>query len=530
MERGGRTRARSHLRTRRTMKYWPSVVTTSAGRDYDFIIIGTGAGGGTLAYALKDSGAHILLLERGDFLPQEPQNWDEDAVIRHTRYAANETWYDAETGKGFRPGVYYFVGGCTKMYGAAFPRFRREDFQAVEHEDGTSPAWPIRYDDLEPYYARAERIYLVHGNAGEDPSEPPRSSAYPFPAIPHEPYMADLAARLCGQGFHPFSLPIGVDLREGGACIRCFTCDGFPCKLLAKGDADACCVRPALQSPNVQLLTRAFARRLLTDPSGKRIIGVEVERDGETLTLRANSYVVSCGATNSAALLLRSANNRHPSGLANSSGQVGRNYMAHINSTMIAIDLKRENADTFHKTLAINDFYLPNALSRYPMGNLQIMGKIQAGGYIAAHRPHFSLDEQKRMARHSTDWWIMSEDLPDPDNRVSLGSDGRIRVRRKFRNEAAHHRLVRAAEDMLRSAGYTEFVYQFMPIETNSHQCGTIRFGDDPATSVLDPFCKTWDLENLYVVDASFFPSSAAMNPCLTIAAQALRVAEQIRK
>ena len=496
--------------------------------DPDVIIIGTGAGGGTLAYALKDSGARVLLLERGDYLPSEPENWDEDAVIRQRRYGVTETWYDAESAQPFRPGVYYCVGGCTKMYGAALPRFRREDFEALEHEEGTSPAWPISYDELEPYYAQAERLYLVHGQAGEDPTEPPRSTPYPFPAVPHEPYMAELADNLRGSGFRPFSLPIGVDLRPGGNCIRCFTCDGFPCRVLAKGDADACCVRPALKNPAVQLMTRTLAVRLLTDETGKRITGVEVERDGVRSVLRASRYVVACGATNSAALLLRSANESHPEGLANCSGQVGRNYMAHINSTLIAIDPRRENADTFHKTLSVNDFYLSSSHSPYPMGNLQIMGKIQANGYIAAHRSELTEDERRRIARHSTDWWLMTEDLPDPDNRVTLGTDGSIRVRRRFKNTAAHQRLAHVAEQMLRSVGYSELIYQFMPIETNSHQCGTARFGTDPATSVLDPMCKAWDLENLWVVDASFFPSSAAMNPCLTIAAQALRVAKTI--
>lgn len=498
--------------------------------DPDVIVIGSGAGGGTLAYALKDSGARVLLLERGDYLPREPQNWDEEAVIRRRRYGANESWYDADTGKPFRPGVYYFVGGCTKMYGAALPRFRREDFGALEHEEGTSPAWPISYEVLEPYYARAEQLYLVHGNAGEDPTEPQRSSPYPFEAVPHEPYMAELAANLRGLGVRPFSLPIGVDLRAGGKCVRCFTCDGFPCQLSAKGDAEVCCVRPALASPNVELMTRTLARRLLTDSSGKRIVGVEVERDGSKHVLRAGRYVVACGATNSAALLLRSRGSMHPDGLANSSGQVGRNYMAHINSTLIAIDPRRENADTFHKTLAINDYYLPSTHSPFPMGNLQIMGKIQANGYIAAHRPQLPQAERQRIARHSTDWWLMTEDLPDPQNRVTLGGDGSIRVRRQFKNTSAHRRLAFVAEQLLRSAGYSELIHQFMPIETNSHQCGTLRFGDDPATSVLDPFCKAWDVDNLYVVDASFFPSSAAMNPCLTIAAQALRVAEHLVK
>ncbi len=496
--------------------------------DPDIIIIGSGAGGGTLAYALKDSGARVLLLERGDYLPSEPQNWDEDAVIRQRRYQVNETWYDAETGQAFRPGVYYCVGGCTKMYGAALPRFRREDFAALEHEEGTSPAWPVSYEDLEPYYARAEQLYLVHGQGGQDPTEPARSAPYPFPALPHEPYMAELAASLSARGFHPFSLPMGVDLRAGGKCIRCFTCDGFPCRLLAKGDAEACCVRPALESPHVELLTNARAVRLLTDASGKRVTGVEVEQDGALRVLRADRYVVACGAINSAALLLRSANGQHPNGLANSSGQVGRNYMAHINSTLIAIDAQHENADIFHKTLSVNDFYLASTHSPYPMGNLQIMGKIQANGYIAAHRSELSADERQRIARHSTDWWLMTEDLPDPENRVTLGDDDSIRVRRRFKNTAAHQRLAHVAEDMLRSVGYSEFIYQFMPIETNSHQCGTVRFGADSATSVLDPYCKAWDVDNLYVVDASFFPSSAAMNPALTIAAQALRVAEQL--
>jgi choline dehydrogenase-like flavoprotein len=498
--------------------------------DHDVIIVGSGAGGGTLAYALKDSGARVLLIERGDFLPQEPENFDPDVVVRQRRYQTRETWLDAETGRPFRPGVYYFVGGCTKMYGAALPRFRREDFEALEHEEGTSPAWPVSYDELEPYYARAESLYWVHGVSGQDPTEPSRSRPFPFPALPHEPYMADLTSRLARQGYHPFSLPIGVDRREGGRCIRCYTCDGFPCQLLAKGEADACCVRPALQSPNVAIQTRTLARRLLTDATGKRVTGVEVERDGERQVLRADRFVVACGATNSPALLLRSASAQHPAGLGNSSGQVGRNYMAHINSTLIAIDPQRENADTFHKTLSVNDFYLAGPRCPYPLGNLQIMGKVQGGGYIAAHRPELSSEEQQRIARHSTEWWLMTEDLPDPDNRVTLTSDGGIQVRRKFKNVAAHRRLASAADEMLRSVGYSDFIYQFMPIETNSHQCGTLRFGSDPATSVLDPYCKAWDLENLYVVDASFFPSSAAMNPALTIAAQALRVADHLAR
>ncbi len=495
---------------------------------YDLIIIGSGAGGGTLAYALRDSGMNILLLERGDFLPQEPQNWQPDAVIGQKRYQAQDAWYDDDTGQSFRPGTYYFVGGNTKMYGAAFPRFRERDFEAIEFEEGLSPAWPVSYADMEPYYEQAEHIYWVHGKPGDDPSEPRRRTPYPYPHIPHEPYTQGLIDRLQAQGYHPFSLPMGLDLREGGACIRCNTCDGFPCKLHAKADADVCCVRPAIRATHTKLQTRTLARRLLTDSTGKRIDGVEVEHDGEVSVLRAKMYVVACGATNSTALLLRSANDQHPNGLANSSGLLGRNYMAHINSTLIGIDPHRRNTDVFQKTISINDFYFGSPSYKYPMGNLQVLGKIQASGYIARAKPDLTPDQQAEMGMHSTDWWVMSEDLPDPENRVFLGSNGEVRVRRTFKNMRTHTQLVREAEPMLRSVGYSEILHTLMPVETNSHQCGTMRFGNDPATSMLDPYCKAWDIDNLYVVDASFFPSSTAMNPALTIAAQALRVGERM--
>ena len=497
---------------------------------YDIIIIGTGAGGAALAYALKDSGMKILLLERGDYLPREPENWQPEAVINQKRYQANDTWYDADSNTPFRPGTYYFVGGNTKMYGAAFPRFRERDFEAIEFEEGISPAWPIRYAELEPYYERAEQLFWVHGQQGEDSTEPHRTGPYPFPHIPHEPYAADLMARLRAQGFHPFSLPMGLDLRPGGTCIRCETCDGFPCKLHAKADAEVCLVRPALQSANVQMQTRTLARRLLTDAAGKRVVGVEVERDGDVSVLRANSFVVACGATHSPALLLRSATDKHPSGLANSSGLVGRNYMAHINSTLIAVDPARRNSDVFSKTIAVNDFYFGSPTYKFPMGNLQVLGKIQAGGYIAHAHPELSQTQQAEMRAHSADWWVMSEDLPDPDNRVFLGSNDEIRVRRRFANMRTHTNLVQHAEAMLRAVGYTEIIHTLMPVETNSHQCGTLRFGDDPRTSVLNECCRAWDIDNLYVMDASFFPSSTAMNPALTIVAQALRVGEQIKR
>lgn len=494
---------------------------------YDFIIVGTGMGGGTLAYALRESGANILLIERGDFLPQEPQNWQVQAVFNEKRYKPAEDWIDAKTREPFKPGVHYYVGGNTKVYGAALPRFRREDFEALEHEGGTSPAWCLSYDDLEPYYNRAEALFFVHGQSGDDPTEPDRSQPYPFPPVEHEPYIEKLADRLRGQGLHPFYLPMTVDLRDGGACIRCKTCDGFPCKVHAKGDAEVCLVRPALEQDNVEIWTQTRARRILTDATGKKVTGVEVERQGEIMTVSGEKIIVSCGATNSAILLLKSQNDAHPNGLANTSGLVGRNYMVHNNTALTAAAPLTVNPTVFQKTMAVNDFYFGDDAFAYPMGNLQMLGKLQAG-MLSVAKSYIPKPILGMMANRSVDWWVMSEDLPDPENRVFVGSDGKVHVQWKPNNRVAHGELIKRSRQMMRKAGFQLVFTETMGIETNSHQCGTVRFGTDPATSVLDPYCKAHDVDNLYVVDSSFFPSSAAMNPALTICAQALRVADHL--
>jgi choline dehydrogenase-like flavoprotein len=494
---------------------------------YDLVIIGTGMGGGTLAYELRESGLKILLLERGDYLPAEPENWSPEAVFKEKRYKPKEQWYD-EAGRPFAPGVHYFVGGNTKVYGAALPRFRREDFEILEHEGGVSPAWPVSYEEYEPYYCRAERMLFAHGQTGDDPTEPARSEPYPFPPVPDEPYIEDLRNRLQKQGLHPFFLPLGIDLRPNGRCIRCKTCDGFPCQVNAKADADLSCVRPALEYENVKLMTRARVKRLLTDGSGKRVTTAEVDHDGESIRIGANTFVVACGAINSAALLLRSVADSHPNGLANSSGLVGRNYMVHNNTALMAVDPFRKNPTTFQKTMAVNDFYFHGETGwRFPLGNLQLLGKLQAG-MLTANKPYVPKVILREMANRNIDWWVMSEDLPDPESRVILGTGGRIEVIFRPNNLAAHERLIKAATRMLKVAGYPIVLVERMGIETNSHQCGTVKFGTDPAKSVLDPFCRSHDVPNLFVVDASFFPSSAAVNPALTIAAQALRVADHI--
>ena len=498
-------------------------------KTYDLVIIGTGMGGGALAYALRDSGRKILLLERGDYLPTEPENWEPEAIFTKKRYKPKEQWFD-DSGHPFPPGVHYFVGGNTKVYGAALPRFRKEDFEELEHEEGVSPAWPVKYNEFEPYYCRAEQMLFVHGESGYDPTEPPRTAPFPFAPVPHEPYIEDLKRRLEGQGLHPYFLPLGIDLRPGGKCIRCKTCDGFPCKVHAKADADRSCVRPALASnKNIELVTRAFVRRLITNSSGKTVTEVEIERDGQTLRIGAEIFIVSCGAVNSTALLLRSASSLHPNGLANSSGLLGRNYMVHNNTALMAVNPFRINPTTFQKTMAINDFYFRGEEGyRFPLGNLQLLGKLQSG-MLTANQRWVPTPILGALAHRSVDWWVMSEDLPDPQNRVTLGAGGRIEVRFRPNNLCAHNRLIRSATRMLRKAGYPIVLIQRMGIETNSHQCGTIRFGNDPMKSVLDPFCRSHDVPNLRVVDSSFFPSSAAVNPALTIAAQALRVADHIQ-
>ena len=494
---------------------------------YDIIIIGTGAGGGTLAHALADTPAHILIIERGDFVPQEEENWDPEAVWKHLRYRTRETWRDA-AGKAFLPYTHYCVGGNTKFWGSVLYRLRREDFGDIEQLEGVSPAWPIDYETLEPFYERAERLYQVHGQSGVDPTEAPRGP-FPHAAVPHADGMAACADQLRQQGLHPSPLPLG--LRNPGAqdgCILCDTCNSFPCLRHAKSESDICCVRPALEQKNVTLWTGAYARRVLTDPSGQRVEAVEVVRQGETRRVEAPLVVVSCGAVNSAALLLRSTSDRHPDGLANSSGLVGRRYMAHLATMLQGFHPFRINHTVFQKTVGINDFYLRGPDDRYPLGQIQSQGRTH-GVMAQTVVPWMPLWAYNLWVARGVDWLAMSEDLPQPDNRVTIDADGQIRLYYRPNNLTAHHRLVRETKRILRRLGYWIVMTHSEKAKNTTHQCGTVCFGTDPHASVLDPYCRSHDVENLFVVDASFFPSSAAVNPGLTIAAQALRVADHIK-
>ena len=494
---------------------------------FDIIIIGSGAGGGTIAHALASSGARILVIERGDFVPQEEENWSPEAVWKHLRYRVRERWVDRR-GREFQPYTHYCVGGNTKFWGSVLYRLRREDFQAVQHLDGLSPAWPITYDTLEPYYERAECLYQVRGQHGLDPTEPPRRP-YKHEPVAHAPGMATIVEQLRGLGLNPSPLPLGL-LRPGAddGCQLCNTCNSFPCKVHAKSDADVCCIRPLLQHRTVTLWANALARRLVTDPSGRRVEAVEVERQGELQRVEAPLVIVACGAVNSAVLLLRSATDKHPDGLANSSGLVGRRYMAHLATMMQGFHPFRVNETVFQKTVGINDFYLRGPAGGYPLGQIQSQGRTH-GVMAQTVAPWIPLWAYDAWVSRGVDWLVVSEDLPRDENRVMLEPDGRIRLYYRPNNLAAHQQLVKETKRILRRLGFWVVVAHSHRGRNTTHQCGTLVFGHDPRSSVLDVFCRTHDVDNLFVVDASFFPSSAAVNPGLTIAAQALRVADHIK-
>lgn len=490
----------------------------------DIAIIGSGPGGGTLFHAAADAGADVLLVERGGFIPQEPENWDVRAVFDSARYRAHDYWLDGN-GARFRPGIYYNVGGSSKLWGACLTRFRAEDFETLQLPDGVSPAWPFSYQSLAPYYTKAEQLYEVHGTIGDDPTAPPQDPL-PLPPVAHEPVIAGVFESFRDQGLHPYVLPLGIDRHDGGSCVRCRTCDGFPCRVRAKNDAEIQCVRPAMAAPNARLAIDTRVEKLLTSASGDRVVAAEAYRGRERIRIEADRFVVSCGAANSAALLLRSRNAAHPTGLANSSDQIGRNYMQHQYSAIMAVHPLRRTELVYQKTVGINDFYLPKADRPYALGNIQALGKLQAG-MLTADMPWMPRPLMTYLTDRSTDWWTTTEDLPDPSNRVTLTSDGGIQLTYRRTSPKAQRELTTLAKRALRRAGFPLVFARTMPLATTSAQCGTARAGTDPRSSVVDPLCRSHDIDNLYVVDSSFFPSAGALNPGLTIAAQALRVADQ---
>ncbi|OBA82149.1 dehydrogenase [Mycobacterium sp. 1164966.3] len=491
----------------------------------DVVIIGSGMGGSTVAWALKDSGLSVLVVERGHFLPREPENASVEEMFIKKRYKTAEPWFDGHTGQPFDPGVHYWVGGNTKFYGASLSRFRRTDFEEVQHYDGISPKWPFSYGDMEPYYCAAETLYEVHGRTGEDPTEPPRSCDFPYPALDHEPAVERFAGSLKRQGLHPYHMSCGMNVQTMDDRRAVEAADGLPVQG-AKSDAENRALRPALRSGNVRILIDTRVDRLLTQRDGSRVVAAQAVVNGQPILIQGDAFVVCAGAVNSATLLMRSATDTHPNGLANSSGLLGRNYMVHNSTFLVGVSPFRRNRTAWQKTLGVNDWYVAGPDTPYPLGNLQMLGKLQSAHIKGVHpwAPRWALTFA---TDRSLDLYLTTEDLPRRENRVRIDGDRTI-LEWTPNNVTPHVELVRRVSRAVRKAGYPITVTERKGITANGHMCGTAVAGADARDSVLDPWCRSHDVPNLWIVDGSFFPSSAALNPALTIAANALRVAPKL--
>ncbi len=485
----------------------------------DIVIIGSGMGGATAAYALAPTGANILILEKGHQLPARPENRDARAIFGRGHFRPDELWYDS-VGIGFNPGNYYNHGGNSKFYGAVLIRYRSQDFEGVAHADGDAPPWPIRYGDIAPWYDEAEALYQVRGSLGEDPTEPPHGRPYLHAPVPDEPSIAEARGRLKAAGLHPSSLPLGVDIERWMAVAKT-PWDAFPDARSGKMDAETCALLPALDHPNVRLESGAEVRRLIEGPGG-RIAAIEYEQRGESHSVSPKIVILAAGAVRSAAILLAS------DGIANGSGMVGRHFMNHNLSAVLGLDPRFTNTSVYQKTFGLNDFYLSDGRGGPPLGNIQLLGRV-SGAILKANMPRVPESVLNLMSRHAIDFLAMSEDLPDPSSRVRL--DGaRIVLDWHRTNMTAHNGLVRRLKQALSAAGFPLALSRIFDRKTPSHQCGTIRIGTDPGKTPLDPFGRAFDHSNLFVLDASTLVTSAAVNPSLTVAALALRGADHIRR
>jgi choline dehydrogenase-like flavoprotein len=486
----------------------------------DILIIGSGMGGSTCAAGLAPSGARILILERGSRLKDSPEARDPRAIFQRGFFRPQESWIDG-AGQAFNPGNYYYVGGNTKLYGAVLLRYRAEDFTPRAYSDGETPGWPFPYDELEPWYTLAEKLYRVHGALGFDQTEPRHSESFPFAPIPDEPAIERVRERMKGVGLHPFPLPLGVDLDRWLKRAKT-PWDAFPDTGTGKMDAESCGLAQALMHANVELRENVRVEQLVLDADGKRLAGVEANVGGESKRILARIVILAAGAVNSATLLLASRGG----GIANRSDTVGRHFMNHNCSAVLAVDPMAINDSVYQKTLGINDFYLDDGAGGPPLGNIQLLGRVTAP-ILKSNLPRAPEWALSLLTRRAVDWYAMSEDLPNPESRVWV-KGAHIHLDWKRSNWSAHEGLVKTFKERLRAAGYPIVLSKPFDRRTPSHQCGTVRIGNDPRTSPLDPLCRAWDHPNLFVVDASFLPTSAAVNPSLTIAAQALRVADHI--
>jgi choline dehydrogenase-like flavoprotein len=519
-------------------KVFPRVSTALPAPSYDTIIIGSGFGGTMVAHELVNAGERVLLVERGDWVPRGPENWEAEGIGLRGPHYSRDTPYDVLTDYGrSEAGSFACVGGQSVFYGGASLRMREGDFTRDPEIVGDSDAeWPYDYAALEPYYSRAERLLRVAGVAGQDPTEGFRSADYVQP--PGE--LASISRRIDGAarrlGLHPFPLPLAIaqPTADGAGCVRCRTCDGYACAVHAKNDL-ATRVLPDLLAQGLRVAVNTLAVRLV--PRGRRISAVEcVRRDtGERTRLAARRYVLSGGALASPHLLLASGLDR----LSPGGGVIGRYLMRHNNAVVLGIFRQRPNPErVFDKQLAIHDFYFGHPTIRTPVGKLgglqqftppQDLVRVHLGGALGAI--------SALPVPFMTGLLCIAEDQPRFENHVALDpfvrdryGVPRLRVRHQYsrRDAAARAALIRKSREILLEAG--AMFTAVRKIDTFTHAAGTVRMGVDPARSALDGHCQFRGIENLWVVDGSFMPRSGAVNPSLTIAANALRVGEHLAR
>ena len=476
-------------------------------RGYDVVVIGSGLGGSTLAYRLAQRGLHVLVVEQGDFLRRPPRRPNDPVGLHIESFDPRPT----------------LVGGPTKFYGAAMYRMRERDFQGTRHEAGESPAWPITYADLEPYYCEAERLYRVHGARDGDPTEPPRSVPFPYPPLPHAPMVSTMVDRLRDSGTCVSPMPRALDYAVGGKCVLCPTCDAYYCQLDAKMDAEIAALRPALGTGYVKLLTRAECLRILTTNNGSKATGLLIRRDGKEETVHADIVAVCAGVPNSARLLLESRSSGHPLGLGNSTRCVGRYFGGHTTGMIFPLLSVTRLPDMHTKTFAINSYYDGALGWPYPTGVIQAAGQIPF--WEAEVVPRWKKPFARFIGQRSIYCFYMTEALPTRESGFEFDRGAVVRMMPPLENAETFRKLRVLAIDVFKRAGYRVVSPGHRSLW---HTIGTARFGIDPGSSVLDPNCKVHDIDNLYVVDASVLPSAGAVNTGLTIAALAVRVGDVI--
>lgn len=478
-------------------------------RHYDVIVVGSGAGGSTLAYKLSRAGCRVLVVERGKYLKSQRRSGS-DPVGKHRSDLAGK---DGEAS---------FVGGLTKFYGSALYRMRESDFGAVEHESGVSPAWPIGYSALAPFYEEAEALYRVHGSPDGDPTEPPRGRPFPYPPIEHDPYVSSIVRRLEQSGTRVSAIPLGIDYGPGGKCVRCSTCDSYFCQLDAKMDAEVAALRPALATGNVELMVGAECARVLTASDGLHVTGVVLRQSDREQIVHADVVAVCAGLQETASLLRRSRTPIHPEGLGNATGCLGRYVAGHSVGLIFPFMGRKHVPQVFTKTFAINRFYNVASGWPYPGGTIQVAGQMPFWN----HMPMGARQLVRLIGTHTLMCFYMTEALPTKETGFIFDGDRLVGHTAPVHNLKTFFNLRGLACNIFKQAGYYVLARRRRPYVW--HEVGAARFGTDPSISVTDPNCQVHGIKGLFVVDSSVLPSAGALNTALTIIALALRAGNHI--